>query len=167
MIFGTIHTISEELREMAVQNGLCTQWQNSWGQPSADQLCQMYLRGLDFCIEHDFPSVEYMKRNFDGVMQKHGIYVGDNINLSNPRKIVCNGTTTGAALFDGFAVGLIYVRHKSRISVDVRDRAIVNIICYDESSVDVWNRSDNARVHILLHGGNYNSAGRVIINDKR
>ncbi len=164
---GKRHIISDELREMAVQNGLCTQWQNSWGQPSDDELCQMYLRSLDFCIEHDYPSVEYMKEHFGGVMQKHGIYVDDKIKLSNPRKIVCNGKTDGAVSFDGFAVGLIYARHNSNISVDVRGRAIVNIICYDNASVNVWNRSDKARVHILLHGGSCQSIRKVVVNDKR
>lgn len=158
---------SQELKSMATDLGLCFGWRDGWGNPSLDELCEKYLRGLDFCLLHDYPSVEYMKKHFDGVMQKHGIYVNDAIDLKNPIKIVCNGQTTGTVNYSGYSVGMIYVRHSSRLKVEVYDRAIVNIRIYDNAQVDVLNHSSSARACVILYGGNVEGVGNLRIRDKR
>ena len=61
-----MNRLNSELRGHAVSYGLCTQWQGDWqNNKSQQELIGMYIRGIDFCIEHDYPTVEYIKGNFD------------------------------------------------------------------------------------------------------
>ena len=54
-----MNRLNSELRGHAVSYGLCTQWQGDWqNNKSQQELIGMYIRGIDFCIEHDYPTVE-------------------------------------------------------------------------------------------------------------
>lgn len=63
-----MNRLNSELRGHAVSYGLCTQWQGDWqNNKSQQELIGMYIRGIDFCIEHDYPTVEYIKAILTGV----------------------------------------------------------------------------------------------------
>lgn len=159
-------SVSDRLKAEAIKLGLCNQWQSEWGNPTKDELCEKYIRGLDFCIKHDFPDLRFMKRHFNGVMQNHGIFVDNNeICLCNQGTVVANGHTTGQAYYDGFSVGQVYVRHQSFIRIIARGNAIVNVRCYDTPKVEVACR-DNARVTVIRHDrGHVSASGNVkVIN---
>ena len=63
--------ISDDLKREAISKGLCKQWTDDWHDETLDTLCEKYVDGIDFCISNDYPSTLYMKKNFDGIMQKH------------------------------------------------------------------------------------------------
>lgn len=158
---------SERLKAEAISLGLCEQWQSEWGSPSKDELCEKYIKGLDFCIKNNFPDLSYMKARFDGVMQKHGIFVDERAQLVNPLNVVANGSSECTVSYDGYSVGQIYVRHSSVVKVAVRERAVVNIRCYDNAVVEVACTGDDARVCVILRGGNVRTSGNVRIIDRR
>lgn len=158
--------ISDSLKAEAIKLGLCDQWQAEWGNPTKDDLCEKFIRGLDFCIEHDFPNLRLMKRHFDGVMQNHGIFVDEReICLCNQGTVVANGRTTGQAFYDEFSVGQVYVRHQSAIRIVARGNAVVNVRCYDTPKVEVVCK-DSARVTVIRHDqGLLSATGNVkVIN---
>ena len=64
-MFFKSNKLSEELKSQAIGLGLCEQWTNSWGNPSEQELINKFLHGIDFCIKHDYPTNEYIKKNFD------------------------------------------------------------------------------------------------------
>lgn len=163
-------TVSEELKTKAVELGLCTQWQNGWGAPTKEQLVEKYIKGLDFCIEHDYPSVAYMKRNFDGIMQKMGVFADDTIAeyISTPtrRTIVINGHSDGKIECKEYSVVAVYVRHSSNIEVVVCDRANIMVFVYDSANVSVKNIGVG-RATVIQYGGRVKTQGEVTIKDRR
>lgn len=74
-----MNRLNSELRGHAVSYGLCTQWQGDWqNNKSQQELIGMYIRGIDFCIEHDYPTVEYIKGNFDrSLLHQNHIFVDE------------------------------------------------------------------------------------------
>lgn len=156
--------ISEELKSQAISCGLCSPWQSEWGEPSKDELVEKYVRGIDFAIEHNFPSLEYMVRNFDDCMNKHGVYVSQELSLKNPRITVANGSCTGDLLFNEFAVGRVYVRHNSDLTIHVSGMAKVFISLYDNCKIKVV-QDGMAKVYIYKRGGSVDYVGEVLIRD--
>lgn len=154
--------ISEELKNKAVSLGLCPEWTKGWGKPDKDELCDKYVRGVDFAIEHDYPSLEYMKNHFDGVMQKHGIYASEELSLHNPNMVIANGKCKGTVYFDRFSVGRMYVRHSSSLHINVSDNAKVFISLYDNAKVDIV-CSDLAKVYVYRHSGYVKYKGDVAV----
>lgn len=158
--------ISEQLKNKAISLGLCKQWTSEWGEPDNDELCEKYVRGIDFCIKNDYPSKEYMKYYFDGVMQNHGIYVDDKINLINPKMLVLNGKTNGDISLDGFSVSTMYVRHDSDVVINANGYSKVFVSIYDNAKVHIIQK-DNANVYVYCHGGSFTYDGDVMVRDKR
>lgn len=61
-----MNILNETLRNDAIKLGLCQQWQNEWmSNKNMGQLIKMYKRGIDFCIEHKWPSCDWIVENFD------------------------------------------------------------------------------------------------------
>ena len=146
--------ISDELKNKAIANGLCEQWTNEWSnEETLDSLCEKYVKGIDFCIDNDYPSCQYMKEHFDGVMQKHGIYVSDMFKLRDIKKLIINGVSIGEVTYDKFNVGRIYLRHSSFLKLSVKDCAKVFISTYDSVNLDVTDCDIDAKLYISNHGG--------------
>lgn len=158
--------ISEELKDKAVSLGLCTEWTNGWGNPDKDELCDKYVRGIDFAIKHNYPSLDEMKSNFDGIMQKHGIYVSEDISLLNPSMVIANGGCTGEVYYDRFSVGRMYVRHDSNLTVTVTGNAKVFISLYDLTKINIICK-EGAKVYVYRYGGSLEYEGNVCIREKK
>lgn len=128
--------ISDEMKEKAVSLGLCAKWTAEWeDNSSVDVILEKYIRGIDFCIKHDFPSLDIMKTQIDAV-HAHGIYVDEAVRLRNPKIVVLRGHCDASILFDTFAVATVYVCNASRLSVIVNGNAIVRICLHSHGSVD-------------------------------
>lgn len=163
-------TVSEELKAKAIGLGLCVPWQEGWGTPTKEELVAKYIKGLDFCIEHDYPSVQYMKQHFDGIMQKQGVFADDMVDehISTPiRKIVVlNGSSCGNIKCSGYSVVSIYVRHTSKVNIMAEEHSNITIFVYDSARVIVGNRGVG-RVSVIQHGGGVKASGEVTIKDRR
>lgn len=78
--------LSDKLKLKAISLGLCEEWTNGWGNPDKYELCEKYIRGIDFCLLNRFPSNEIIKKEFAGVREKFNIFVDDtNLFISNPK----------------------------------------------------------------------------------
>lgn len=148
--------ISEELKQEAVKDGLCEKWTGEWHDETLDTLCEKYIKGIDFCILNDYPSVEYMKSHFNGIMQKHGIYVDDKVEERNLRTAVFNGISIGSVSYDKFSVGRIYLRHNSVLSIHANEYSKVFISMYGHSLLNI-ECSPFAKVYVSCYGGQINS----------
>lgn len=147
--------ISNELKEKAISLGLCEEWTNEWNEEDKDTLCEKYVKGIDFCIMHNYPSLKYMKDNFDGIMQNHGVFVDDNGMKKNLPKAVINGLSIMNMLYDKFSVGTVYLRHDSALNIIAKDNAKVFIFTYDNCILNI-KCSDSAIVYVYNHGGSIN-----------
>ena len=147
-----MENVSKELKEKAIALGLCEEWTNGWQNEDKDTLCEKYVKGIDFCIMHNYPSTQYMKDNFDGIMQNHGVFVDGKGTINNLLKAVVNGLSIMDMSYDKFSVGTIYLRHNSALNIIAKDNAKVFIFTYDNCILNI-KCSDSAIVYIYNHGG--------------
>lgn len=139
------------LRRRAARLGACRQALDAWPR-TKEELCAFYFAYIGFCVEHDFPTCEVLKRHFDGVMQRHHIFVEGVIDRHNPRRLSAGGSAHGTVRYDGFQVGWVYVRHNARLRVEASEHAMVFVYVHDRAEVEVVGRSAHP-VRIFRRGG--------------
>ena len=96
--------LNKKLREKAILYGLCEQWTNDWSENrNKQELIEMWLRGIDFAILHNYPTNEFIKESFSPELLKgNNIFVDcpvGGVNL-NHKAVIC-GDCKGALIFDG------------------------------------------------------------------
>jgi len=146
--------LSIKLRQMARKNGLCDEWFEAWDDNTDNTtLLEKYKRGIDFSIEHDWISNEFIKSNWDkSTLQENGVFVDDkNILLKNKKGIfIINGESDIKMYFDGYDTADIYVRHLSKLEVIVQGHAKIRINIYDNSEI-ISNCNEDGRIYIYKH----------------
>ena len=160
--------LSLEMKAQAVNLGLCKMWTDEWeDDTSKEELVGKFIAGLDFCLEHDWPSVADMKRLFGGVMQKQGVFADERVAIKNAATTILNGSCECSATFDGCASGDIYVRHKSILRVKAHDDARVFVTVLNNASVEVTaDGASKVFVYRYDDGKVLSSNGNVVIRDK-
>lgn len=154
------------LKEEAIKFGLCVGWTDDWGSPTKEQLVEMYIRGLDFCILHNYPSNDFIKEHFGKLAEEKGVFTDAKVNVLNPPIAILNGNCTGTIELTGFASRDIHVRHDSKLKVIVRDNAKAFIRVYDNAHVIVENQTDS-RSYVYLKGGTATISGNVAVRSYR
>lgn len=145
--------VTKHLAKAAQANGICTTWLNELKSlDDKDALVDMYIRGIDFCLEHDYPSNDFIRENFKGVMEKHGVFLDDAIALQNQSKCISLGKTNGKVTATGFSVSEVWAKHDSALNIVAKDNAFVMVDVYDNAVVNVI-ASDRAKVCVNHHGG--------------
>jgi hypothetical protein len=133
--------LSETLKQQAVSLGLCKPWTEAWADNSDQQeLIDKFVKGIDFCLERDWPSTEFIKANFDRkLLNRNLIFVDEPIEIKNaPSGIyVINGECSGTLWFNSWAAATVYVRHNSNVRIIADDFAKVFVRLYDDASADV------------------------------
>lgn len=156
------------LRDRAREFGLCDEWYKGWDKDSTRQeLIEKYLRGIDFCIEHDYPRVEFIKAQFPRqLLERNGIFADCEVDGDNIGTCVLLGSAHGVLRYHGFCSCSVYVVHKGCVDIQATDGARVFVEVYGESVVMV-SADDTSRVFVYQHGGNVKVDGNVTIRDKR
>jgi hypothetical protein len=131
---------------------------------SKPALVQLYLKKLEFCLENDFPSNDFMREHGKGIMESFGIFLDDRINLTNYRKCVALGKTTGNVIVTSYGVSQVYAKHTSDLVIEASDNAFVMVYVYDDAKVTV-NAHDRAKVHVNRYGGKIATAndGQAVV----
>lgn len=142
------------LKNEAISLGLCQQWQSQWdGSRNVAELAEMYKRGLDFCIKHNFPSNDFFCENFsENELYEQLIFVNSEIRVgfdveAPSGTYVINGNCSGDLRFSGWGVATIYVRHESSVKIIASDFAKVFVRVYDDAQVEV-EETDGAVVKV-------------------
>lgn len=146
-----MNRLNRQLKDQAVSLGLCRQWQSEWDEDRTDsQLAVMFRKGQDFAIQHDFPSLDFIRQNFPSpILEANGIYV-DAVaeeRLLNGTYILlgdCNVTLN----FPRWTAAIVYLRHNSRATINAAEFCKIQIRLYDQSEAEV-SKSDDARVRIF------------------
>lgn len=162
-------SISEELKRKAIELGLCKEWTEAWKNPDLDSLCEMFISGIDFCIKNDYPTCEYIKKNFGEIAENHGIYVDTQVSVTNPDTAILLGTAKGYIELTGYVTRDIYVRHDCEAEIYLTDNSMAFIRVFDNSKVKVINNSQNkAFIYKYIDGynGNIESDGDVRVRIK-
>lgn len=113
-------------------------------------IVQRWKENIDFALEKDFPSVDFIKENFDAkLLRDNLVYVDEHLNIEDaPNGVyMLNGNCTGTIHFRQWAAATVYVRHTSEITVIAEDFAKVFIRLYDDADANVVDLGD-ARVKV-------------------
>lgn len=136
---------------MAIVHGLCAQWQREWGNPDLAGLCDKYIRGLDFCIKHDFPSIEYMEKHFRGKVEDYGIYINDDMVSVNQKNVVIIGSSHLTIQTDRICD--VTVLHNSKVEIEATGNAFVYVSMHHNSHLVILRKSSSASVCVSYFGG--------------
>lgn len=132
--------LSKFLRQSAVDNGLCDEWRNAWNDDCTQQeLINKYLRGIDFCLQHRWPSVDFINNHFDkALLRKNGILASDNYSLVNKPIIVALGYTASNIRISGDNPSRIYLNDNSVVTIIIKTHEKVIIECRDRVRCKVF-----------------------------
>ena len=164
-------TLSDRLKGEAISLGLCQQWQGEWRDNSTrDELAEKFIRGIDFATKHNWPSPEFIKKNFDPEFRRRwGVYIDEEVAITSqhtePSVLVFLGKNEGTLEFDGFGSKDIYVRHQGKLRIVAAGKSIVRVTTYDDVEIDA-EAVDDARIFIYHHGGKVRMSGRVAYRER-
>lgn len=161
--------ISEKLAYAAKSLGICAPgfariFKTGEQADPVRALLDYYVEGIDFCLSNEFPGIGILKE-YAEVCSEYGIYVdAAGLQLQDPKRLVCLGATSGAASFAQYAVGEVYAKHQSQLTIVARNNTFISVDMFDESRVTVM-ASENAKVCVHRYGGHLitESAGASVI----
>lgn len=143
----------QQLKKDGIDKGLCRLWQMKLRQDiDYKSLIELYIRGIDFCIMNDYPTVDFIREHFKGKCEEFGVFIDDDVEQKNAPNIVLNGNCRAFLEYDGYSVANIYARHNTRGSVNVSDNSIVTIDIFDDSELNVATAGDDAKVFVNVYG---------------
>lgn len=165
-MFNFKKNIGKQLKSQAESLGACEKGLNGLDRLNEQELINRYVHFIDFVIENNFPSNEFIKDNFDKSLLEHNnIYVDAEFERRNARQVVViQGESKGVLLFDGMTTSDVYIRHDSEVTIDCSRLSKIFISVYDNAKIHVTQK-DGASVYVYLHGENCSveSEGEVMI----
>lgn len=169
-MFNFKKNIGKQLKSQAESLGACEKGLNGLEKLNEQELINRYVHFIDFAIDVDFPSNDFIKENFDKSLLEHNnIYVDAEFERRNARQVVVvQGKSNGVLLYDGLTTSDVYVRHESEVTIDCSRLSKVFISVYDHAKVHVTQR-DGASVYVYLHGDgcSVDSEGEVMVRKSR
>lgn len=131
------------LKRDAVALGLCEQWTREWDHSYDDfEFCEKFKKGMDFCIRHDYPSLDFIRRYCDvEAVSEFGVFVdslGKMEGTVMPNDTyVCMGECEGTLTFPRWGCALVYVRHNSKVKIVAGEFAKISVRLYDNAEVEL------------------------------
>lgn len=144
----------EQLRKDGTEKGLCRLWQMKLrGDLDTEALVTLYIKGIDFCICEDYPTLDFLRAHFKGKSEPYGVYIDEDMpTLVNKADLVLNGACRGMLEYDGYSVSRLYVRHTSETAVNVSCHAKLTIDVFDHGKVHLSVAGDEASVILNVYG---------------
>lgn len=152
MATKTEKKVSSELRKQARKLGLCDEWYEAWHDDiTFDELISKMITGYDFCVKHDWPDKNYVKKAFPlHVLRGNGVLCDDRYAMSDKRYVVVMGKSVADLYYSDFTFGDVRVRHTSHATVKADALSIVHIHAYEHASVHV-DAENGAKVTLFIH----------------
>ena len=143
----------EQLKQDGIAKGLCRPWQMKLRPGvSTKRLVELFIKGIDFCVKNDYPTLEFMRENFRGISEPYGAYVDDVVCERNKPDVVLNGYCKGTLEYDGYSVSRVVVRHTSKVSIKAFGYAHLTVDLFDDSTLDLVVAGTKARVIVNKYG---------------
>lgn len=159
--------LSKRMKKEAISLGLCEKWQNEWiDNTSKDEMAEKFVKGIDFCIKHDWPSAKFIKKNFGDVIHRHGVYVDENFITDSPTTILW-GDCDGEIIVGRNETKTAYVKHNSKLRLHAGANSIVFISIYDNAELNIT-CDKTSKVFVYRYGGSvtYRNGDPVKIRER-
>lgn len=135
-----MNSINESLRKSAIDKGLCYQWQKEWNSDkTTSELCRMMKRGMDFCVKHNYPDLNFIRYSFPlRELNENKVYIDQSVDVTDTNgTYVFLGNCQGELNLQPYSAALIHLRHNSKIKINCEYDGYVNIFLYEDSDVEI------------------------------
>lgn len=127
----TERELSIKLREDARRIGLCDEWYGQWADDTQkDELVKKFMRGLDFCIKHRWPSQAFIKKQFSQeFLRDNGILVDDTRSYpvrDEQRRLIYH---RNYVLLGDSHITVRYVRRQHMCNIWICDKSSAKVYC--------------------------------------
>lgn len=157
--------LQEQLKQEAINLGACKEGIASWGNPDVEDLCRKYFKYQDFCIKHNWPTVDEIKTADQNIVRKHGIFVTGKEIAHSLKDIVVMGDAEVSVHV--MAPCNVTVRHNGVAKIFVEDSVLCYVDMHDNAQVNVCYKEPKARVAVSYFGGTIENKEMVYqIHDK-
>ena len=142
-----------QLKADGTEKGLCQLYQLKLrGCKDVEALVKLFIKGIDFCVNNNYPTLEFMRQNFKGKAEAYGGYVDDEVNEVNQPNAVLNGECKGKLKYTGYSVSRLILRHTSKAAVNVEDHAYLTIDAFDNTHLYLAVAGSNAEGIVNVYG---------------
>lgn len=160
-------TLSDKYKQKAIELGLCKEWTDAWKDNSSKaEMLQKFVRGNDFCIKHDFPSVEDLKEDAGELINEYGVYCDQKVLIDNKNFIMLCGKCDADIYVDGIMCD-IYIRHDSEAKIHVQGAGKAFIRMYDRSYADIDTYKYSKAYVYDYCGATVKIDGNVVMRDRK
>ena len=148
------------LLEQARALGICDKFLEEWTSvKTVNELADMMYRGLDFCLEHHWPSNEFLVRHFSIEYRRSAhIFVDDEYSVVNPRESIALGTSSVTYRYNGWSIGIIHIRDNSTARIIAKGKSHVIVHLHESANASVECEA-LAEVVIITHSKNVTFSG--------
>lgn len=108
------------LMKLAREKGICIDGYSEMRTDDIDALIDYYINNPDWCLERDYPTLDFLKKHFSGIEDK-GVFVGKTFNgeILNERQVYifhnCKGTVKVGLNVEFENIPMLYVANKCRL----------------------------------------------------
>lgn len=150
-----MNELNKELRDQAVTLGLCNDWQKLWNKDwSQEKMVERMYKGLDFCIQHHYPSNDFILKHFDkNFRRQSNVFVNDKYSVVNPKESLVLGNSDVTFRYNGHSYGNIHIRDNSKAKVIAHNLCFVIVHLYENAKICA-EQYDNAKVVLVKHSTN-------------
>ena len=143
----------QQLKQDGIAKGLCQPWQKKLKDGvSMKRLIDLYIRGIDFCVKNNYPTLEFIREHFNSC-EEYGVYVDNkHLNEMNIPDAVLHGECKGTLSYNGYSVCRAYIRHDSSVTVAVYGNAHLTVDVFDNSKMLLYAVGSSARVLVNVYG---------------
>lgn len=155
------NNLSENIKKAALGIGLCDKWCSEWGNPDEYELLDKYIKGIRFCMQRGFPSLDFIKENVDSqLLINKRIFIEGEHKFVNPsdHTIILRGDCKADIELSMYSVVWVYMgersclniraRGQSKIFVHAYDNARITGACYYPAKVDIGVHGSGVQVNI-------------------
>lgn len=146
-------SIQEEIRAKCIALGMCDKFQSKWEngeQKSVKELCRLFHAGQDFCIEHDFPSVDDIL-SFGDSPKEYGVYATDGVSKYQTSVVAVGNAVVDVYVSD--SVCDITARHNSSIRLHLRGKSLCYVSAHDNCRIFVEEKDNTSRLCMSYWAG--------------
>lgn len=127
---------------------------------SVEELLDIYIKGIRFCMWNDYPSNDYITRHFEKAdYNRRGVFIGENLEgkETQHKALVALGYCIGRLHYGDYLVRRLVCKHHANFTITADEHAILMVDILDDAHVRITAK-DKARVIVNRYGGHIETA---------
>jgi hypothetical protein len=145
--------IFREIYKMSAKAGACREERRKLrNAKNKEDLLDMYLDNIKFCMVYNFPSAKYIKNNMRKLGETANIFVDKEITLKDPEQVILLGQCIAHVELSGSTNCRIYIKNDSVLKITLHNTSKAIIDMFDSSRV-MADAHDDSKVYAFSVSG--------------